>query len=98
MRSPCCLCVCISPLLLLDNTFLRQLIYTQQYKNCWTRCFICGPCLKYSVCSKSRPLVVAELLVAYRLRTIRPSLQYFQIVKFVALSKKKVKLSLCLTN
>jgi hypothetical protein len=26
------------------NTFLRQWIHTQHWKNCWTRCFLCGPC------------------------------------------------------
>jgi hypothetical protein len=88
MRSPCCLCVYVSPLSTLNawtifyeswyiyhgnwaylsgllNKFLppvivyvllsllgngsvktltRQRIHGQQQENCWTRCFLCGPC------------------------------------------------------
>jgi hypothetical protein len=26
------------------NTFLQQQINTQQWRNCWKRCFLCSPC------------------------------------------------------
>jgi hypothetical protein len=43
-----CVYMCI-PLSLLGNdparTSPRQRIHTQQYKNCWMRRFLCGPCI-----------------------------------------------------
>jgi hypothetical protein len=37
------------------NTFGRQQIHTHQQKNCWTRCFLRGPCrIRYSMCSKRK--------------------------------------------
>jgi hypothetical protein len=46
-RSCCCLC--------LINTFQRQRTNMQQWKNCWTPCFLYGPChIKYWICSKRK--------------------------------------------
>jgi hypothetical protein len=57
MRSSGCLRVCVSHVQ--DNGAVkmlpRQQIHTQQYKNYWTRCFLCSPyCIKYSVCSERK--------------------------------------------
>jgi hypothetical protein len=36
-----------------ENTFPQQRIHTQQWKNCWTRCFLCSPFrIKYSIRSE----------------------------------------------
>jgi hypothetical protein len=70
-----CVCVVYHPLSLLGNgsveTILRQRINTQQQKNCWTRCFQCGPCRM----KESRRLVLprtscALLLLDDAVRTV----------------------------
>jgi hypothetical protein len=67
MRSTCCLCPCIlSPLLSnsLVHTFRRQLIHTQQYKNGWTRRFLCDPCRvkgKEAISSPQKQLLMLSL-------------------------------------
>jgi hypothetical protein len=86
MRSPCCLSVSPAsawkseqwsqkrqPLVGngLINMFPRQRIHTQQQKDCWKRCFICGPCcIECSVWSERTVEISSSQKVLFALCSI----------------------------
>jgi hypothetical protein len=59
LLSPCfpCVCVCVSRLTPLSGTGTVN-TFSPQEQNCWTRCFLCGPCcIKYSIYDETKEAI-----------------------------------------